>query len=63
MYWTIRNDDVFGDDPEERDEKLPSRRPTTIYTSLDLELQATAEPAVNENVPRSTPRFDVGAAA
>lgn len=62
VYSVIRNDSAFGTTPEERVEKL-RRGGLDIYTTLDLGLQLASETAINENVPSSDPRFDVGATA
>jgi membrane peptidoglycan carboxypeptidase len=62
VYSLIRNDAIFGGTAEERIEKL-RRGGMDIYTSLDLALQAESQTAINENVPSTDPRFDVGATA
>jgi membrane peptidoglycan carboxypeptidase len=62
VYEVIRNDSAFGTTAEERLEKL-RRGGLDIYTTLDLSLQAESVAAVNENVPSTDPRFDVGATA
>jgi membrane peptidoglycan carboxypeptidase len=62
VYWTIRTNEAFGATADERVEKL-RRGGLDIYTTLDLGLQAAAEAAINENVPSTDPRFDVGATA
>ena len=62
VYWSIRTDEAFGATADERIEKL-RRGGLDIYTTLDLGLQAAAEAAINENVPSTDSRFDVGATA
>lgn len=62
VYWTVRNDDAFGATVDERVEKL-RRGGLNIYTTLDVALQAASEAAINENVPSTDPRFDVGSTA
>jgi membrane peptidoglycan carboxypeptidase len=62
VYWSVRNNEAFGATPDDRIEKL-RRGGLDIYTSLDLGLQAAAEAAINENVPSTDSRFDVGATA
>jgi membrane peptidoglycan carboxypeptidase len=62
VYWTIRTNEAFGATADERVEKL-RRGGLDIYTTLDLSLQVAAEAAINENVPSTDPRFDVGATA
>ncbi|MCU1437053.1 MAG: hypothetical protein JWP66_140 [Naasia sp.] len=53
-------DDFFGATEEERMHRLVSSG-YDVYTTIDMELQAAAEAAINENVPSSLPDFNVGA--
>ncbi|WP_235480442.1 transglycosylase domain-containing protein [Leifsonia sp. Leaf264] len=62
VYWTIANDPAFGETEDDR-LKLLRQGGLDIYTTLDLDLQAAAEQAINETVPRSDPSIDVGASA
>ncbi|MEL4319415.1 transglycosylase domain-containing protein [Leifsonia sp. YIM 134122] len=62
VYWTMVNDPAFGATEEDR-KKTVSQGGLDIYTTIDLDLQAAAESAMNENVPRTDPRFDVGSSA
>ncbi|MEL4320104.1 transglycosylase domain-containing protein [Leifsonia sp. YIM 134122] len=62
VYWTIANNSAFGETEEAR-LKLLKQGGLDIYTTLDLDLQAAAEQAINETVPRSDPSMDIGASA
>ncbi|MET1017842.1 MAG: transglycosylase domain-containing protein [Leifsonia flava] len=62
VYWTMVNDKAFGATEADR-KKTVSQGGLDIYTTIDLDLQAAAESAMNDNVPRTDPRFDVGSSA
>jgi membrane peptidoglycan carboxypeptidase len=55
----IENDPAFGATPEER-EKALKRGGLSIYTTLDLRIQGTAEAAMVENVPSSVDFMKLG---
>ncbi|WP_164990502.1 transglycosylase domain-containing protein [Agromyces albus] len=56
----LQNDPVFGEDEETR--FLNFRRGGyDVYTTLDLDLQNTAEATIGQNVPQVYPGWDVGA--
>jgi len=57
---TFENDDFFGEDPDERERNFVTSG-YDVYTTLNLDLQAEAESAINDNVPMTLPDFDVGA--
>ena len=57
----LQNDPTFGADAETR--MLNFRRGGyDVYTTLDLDLQGAAVNALNANVPKSYPGWDVGGA-
>ncbi|UOE43848.1 transglycosylase domain-containing protein [Agromyces larvae] len=60
VYWTLRNDPALGATEEER-VRLLERGGLDVYTTLDLDLQAAAVQALEEYVPKSDPRLDLGA--
>ncbi|KQP02058.1 hypothetical protein ASF30_04705 [Leifsonia sp. Leaf264] len=62
VYRTMLNDPAFGATEADR-KKTVSRGGLDIYTTIDLDLQTAAESAMNDNVPRTDPRFDVGSSA
>jgi len=64
VTWVIKNqfDDPATPDVNEGSQLL-QQGGLQIYTTLDLELQNTAETAIAENVPYTDPRFDVGSVA
>jgi membrane peptidoglycan carboxypeptidase len=55
----VENDPAFGATPEER-EKALKRGGLSIYTTLDLRVQSTAEAAMVENVPTSVDFMRLG---
>lgn len=55
----IENDPAFGATPEER-EKALKRGGLSVYTTLDLRVQAAAESAMVENVPSSVSFMQLG---
>jgi membrane peptidoglycan carboxypeptidase len=58
----IRNDPVFGETAEERYSNF-IRGGFDVYTTLDLDLQDTAQGAIDENVPKSMEDVDIASAA
>lgn len=58
----VKNDPAFGETPEERAAKL-RRGGLQIYTSLDLDLQASSAAAINEYLPKSMETVRIGGAA
>ncbi|SFH54216.1 PASTA domain-containing protein [Cryobacterium levicorallinum] len=55
----LKSDPTFGADAETRLENF-KRGGFDVYTTLDLELQVTAENSLNKYVPKSYPGWDVG---
>ncbi|KQO97026.1 transglycosylase domain-containing protein [Leifsonia sp. Leaf264] len=62
VYWTIRNDEAFGATEAER-LNLLKRGGLDVFTTIDLDLQGTAEAAMTELIPRTAPGIDVGASS
>jgi membrane peptidoglycan carboxypeptidase len=64
VTWIIKN---HYDDPATEDinegSRLLQQGGLQVFTTLDLDLQNTAETAIAENVPSVDPRFDVGSVA
>ncbi|MWV49002.1 PASTA domain-containing protein [Rathayibacter sp. VKM Ac-2803] len=58
----LRNDPALGATDEERYAAV-KRGGLKVYTTIDLGLQETAQKLMDEQVPASDPRFDVGATA
>ncbi|WP_210508550.1 transglycosylase domain-containing protein [Naasia sp. SYSU D00057] len=58
----IRNDPVFGDSAEERYSRF-IRGGFDVYTTLDLDLQDTAQAAIDKNVPKAMETVDIGSAS
>ncbi|BDI22967.1 transglycosylase domain-containing protein [Herbiconiux sp. L3-i23] len=56
----ITTDGFFGDTADERLQSLITSG-YDIYTTLDMDLQAAAESAINDNVPMTLADFDIGA--
>jgi membrane peptidoglycan carboxypeptidase len=64
VTWIIKNhyDDPATEDVNEGS-RLLQQGGLQVFTTLDLDLQNTAETAIAENVPSVDPRFDVGSVA
>ncbi|MEJ3404901.1 transglycosylase domain-containing protein [Rathayibacter sp. YIM 133350] len=62
VYWTIVNDPAFGANEDDRLTTL-KRGGLDIYTTIDLDLQNAAQSAIDDNVPYTDPRVDVGSSA
>ncbi|QHC61864.1 PASTA domain-containing protein [Rathayibacter festucae] len=58
----LRDDPALGDTADERYAAL-KRGGLKVYTTIDLGLQETAQALMDEQIPASDPRFDVGATA
>jgi membrane peptidoglycan carboxypeptidase len=58
----IRNDPVFGKTAEQRYSAF-IRGGYDVYTTLDLDLQDTAQAAIDKNVPKSADSVDIASAA
>jgi membrane peptidoglycan carboxypeptidase len=58
----IRNDPVFGKTAEQRYSAF-IRGGFNVYTTLNLDLQDTAQASIDKNVPKSMTSVDIGAAA
>jgi membrane peptidoglycan carboxypeptidase len=58
----LRDDPALGDTDDERYAAV-KRGGLKVYTTIDLDLQATAQELLDAQVPSSDPRFDVGATA
>ena len=58
----IRNDPVFGATAEERYEKF-IRGGYQVYTTLNLDLQDTAQASIDKNVPKAMDGVDIASAA
>lgn len=58
----ILNDEAFGADTDERQETL-RRGGMTVYTSLDPDIQAAAQTAMDTHMQKDSTRADFGAAA
>ncbi|AWB95810.1 penicillin-binding protein [Agromyces badenianii] len=55
----LQTDPTFGEDEETRMQNF-RRGGYDVYTTLDLDLQITAENAIGQNVPQTYPGWDVG---
>lgn len=62
VTWIIKNDPAFGATEDERWAAF-QRGGWKIITTLDVELQAVTETAINERVPRIVPEGDIAGAA
>ncbi|MFT2816639.1 transglycosylase domain-containing protein [Leifsonia sp. A12D58] len=60
VTWILKTDPTFGADADTRILNF-KRGGYNVYTTLDLDLQAAAVNALNANVPKSYPGWDVGA--
>ncbi|KZX20540.1 Penicillin-binding protein 1A [Rathayibacter tanaceti] len=58
----LRDDPALGATDDERYAAI-KRGGITVYTTIDLDLQETAQELMDQQVPSSDPRFDVGATA
>ncbi|MFD1713494.1 transglycosylase domain-containing protein [Amnibacterium flavum] len=56
----FKNDEFFGDDPKARLRNFITAG-YDVYTTLDVDVQAAAEAAINDNVPWHLDDFDIGA--
>lgn len=61
VTYVIKNDSAFGDTFKERQELL-NRGGLQIYTTLNVDMQATSEQAMNE-IPKTVPELELGASA
>lgn len=62
VTWVIKNDPAFGETEEDRAATL-RRGGLQIYTTLDMDLQAASEAAINNNVPKAMDNVNIGSSS